>query len=162
MVCFVKIWIRRWRVPPDGDSPPAPIVDCGSVQKGLRGDEGVEESVAFDAALKVAQVDENETDGHVGPNVKALHFAAHLVFDFAADFVLAFGLDHEGRSRGLYQQVDLANSPISRLLPMRRRPRQATSEAVDMCQSAARSSSSDSLPKNMACPPFLMTERSIP
>ena len=79
----------------------------GDLQQILSGDYGVEKAVAFDAAVKIAEVDEYGPHGHVGTDVQSFHFARDLFLDFAPDFVLALRFDDIGRAGRLDQEIDL-------------------------------------------------------
>ena len=81
---------------------------CGLFQQFLRGDYGVEESVAFDAAVELSEIDQHGTHRHVGADVEPLHFAGDLVLDITPDFKLPLGLDYIRRAGGLDQKVYLA------------------------------------------------------
>ena len=89
----------------------------GLFQQLLRGDYGVEESVALDAGVKLPEIDQHGTDGHVGADVDPLHFSGDLVLDTAPDFKLSLGLDDIRRAGGLDQKVYLA-SAASRISPV--------------------------------------------
>lgn len=86
-------------------------------QQLLRGDYGVEEAVALDAGVKLPEIDQYGTDGHVGADVEPLHFAGDLVLDIAADFKLTLRLDDVRRAGGLDQKIYLAAS-ASRISPV--------------------------------------------
>ncbi len=86
-------------------------------QQLLRGDYGVEEAVALDAGVKLPEIDQYGTDGHVGADVEPLHFAGDLVLDIAADFKLPLRLDDVCRAGGLDEKIYLAAS-ASRISPV--------------------------------------------
>ena len=105
-----------------GPARRASVLVCGLFNHGLfqqflRGDDGVEEAVAFNAAVKLSEIDQHGTDGHAGADVEALHFAGDLILDVAPDFKLPLRLDDVRRACGLDQKVYLAASS-SRISPV--------------------------------------------
>ena len=89
----------------------------GLFQQLLRGDYGVEEAVAFNAGVKLSEIDQHGSDGHVGTDVEPLHFACNLLLDIAPYFKLPLRLDDIRRAGGLDQQIYLA-SAASRIPPV--------------------------------------------